>query len=144
MKTETKAEQRCEKSNIQSTDKTCEWSNTTQRIKWPMNALECCDYACFLWLDLLIAWNWVKFLYYMQCNTTIVYYKLPLLPSSSFRISSCRQSSSCCQFAIRISSTINFSAVKFKREFHFTNISNPHTVTALFASLCTCIVGQAK
>lgn len=40
-----------------------------------------------LWLrlllvvDWLIAWNWVKFRYYMQFNTTIVHYKLPLLPS---------------------------------------------------------------
>lgn len=53
----------------------------------------------------------------MQFNTTIVYYKL-LLPSSSFRITSCGQSTiCCCQFVIRISSTINFSAVKFQREF---------------------------
>lgn len=42
--------------------------------------------------------------------------------------------------------SVDFSAVKFKREIHFTNISNPHTMTALFASrLHSCsIVWLAK
>lgn len=75
---EKKVEQRCEKTNIQST-KTCEWWSGTHQM-----TDEC---SRVLWLrlllvvDLLIAWNWVKFRYYMQFNTTIVHYKLPLLPS---------------------------------------------------------------
>lgn len=68
----------CEKPNIQST----EW----EMYECSVSVLLLCDFACsFVWFDLLIAWNWVKFsLLYMQFNTTIVYNNRPLLlPTSS-------------------------------------------------------------
>lgn len=102
-------------------------ANDLARIKWPMNALECCDYACFLWLICL--WHGIELNFVTICNLIQLLFIINFLCYH-------RQSTCCCQFAVRISSTINFSAVKFKREFHFTNISNPHTMTALFASFC--------
>lgn len=105
-----------------------EHSINWMKCEWMLCECCCCAISLApLWFDLLIAWNWVKFRYYI-CNLIQLLFTITVLCYYQHRHH---------RFSEFPSTIINFSAVKLEREFHFTNISNPHTSTALFAYFCT-------
>lgn len=147
------------KPSIQLTDITCVFPTTTPK-NIQMNLFPICsrvptEYVCAHQLAWLVSDGW-----WCVCCLIAMELSLNLVTNMLFSITIVSRLTS---FAFNrhpvdtvcsslswgttfVYYSVDFSAVKFKREIHFTNISNPHTMTALFASrLHSCsIVWLAK